>query len=167
MTTYLRISGLTRESIVDGPGLRYVIFTQGCPHRCPGCHNPDTQAYTAGYQISLQKLLKDILNTPLIDGVTLSGGEPFIQAAACAKLALLIKEKLPKLNIIVYSGYYYEALVALGKKNNGIKKLLALADMLIDGPYLENKRNLLIPFRGSSNQRMIDLNKLGGQSCTL
>ncbi|MEI8054658.1 MAG: anaerobic ribonucleoside-triphosphate reductase activating protein [bacterium] len=157
--TQLRIAGIIKESVVDGPGLRYVIFTQGCPHRCVGCHNPDTQDFAGGYDISITKLLDSINETKLIDGVTFSGGEPFAQAAACAKLAELIKQNKNNLNIITYSGYYYAELLSMATKNPAIEKFLQSTDILIDGPYDVNKNDLNLSFRGSSNQNIIKLSE--------
>ncbi|CAL7959449.1 Anaerobic ribonucleoside-triphosphate reductase-activating protein [Gammaproteobacteria bacterium] len=157
--TQLRIAGITKESVVDGPGLRYVIFTQGCPHHCVGCHNPDTQNFAGGYDISIAKLLDSINAAKLIDGVTFSGGEPFAQAAACAELAKLIKKNRSDLNIITYSGYYYTELLAMAIKDPAIKGFLQSIDILIDGPYDATKNDPNLPFRGSSNQNIIELSK--------
>lgn len=155
----LRIAGIVKESVVDGPGLRYVIFTQGCPHKCVGCHNQHSQDFDGGYEISITELLNSITATKLIDGVTFSGGEPFAQPAACAELAKLIKQSDRKLNIIAYSGYYYPQLIAMAKKEPAIAEFLQSIDTLIDGPYDETKKDLDLPFRGSSNQNIIHLPK--------
>ena len=153
----LRIAGIEKESVVDGPGLCYVIFTQGCPHRCVGCHNSDTQDFVGGYEITADKLLHSINETKLIDGVTFSGGEPFAQAAACAQLAKLIKQQCPELKIIAYSGYYHNDLLSMVEKNKSVADFLAQVDILIDGPYDVNKKNPNLPFRGSDNQSIIEL----------
>jgi len=155
----LRIAGIIKESVVDGPGLRYVIFTQGCPHRCDGCHNPATRDFIGGHEVGVAELFRPIKETKLIDGVSFSGGEPFAQAAACAELAKLIKQDRPDLNILVYSGYYHAELIALAKKDEFIKALLQSTDTLIDGPYDATKKSPHLPFRGSSNQNIIDLRK--------
>ena len=149
----IRISGIVEESIVDGPGLRLVVFTQGCKHNCKGCHNPDTHSYTGGKLIRIDEILKQIKENPLLDGVTFSGGEPFDQAEKLEILAKKIKEYNSDLNIIVYTGYYHEDLL---KKENCVG-LLNIIDTLIDGPYEEDKRSLELKFRGSSNQRIIEL----------
>lgn len=154
----LRIAGLVKESIVDGPGLRYVIFTQGCPHCCVGCHNSHTQDFNGGYETPITEILQSINNIKLISGVTFSGGEPFAQAAACAELAKLIKQNNNALNIIAYTGYYHSELISMATKDPAIKEFLQTIDILIDGPYDETKRDLNLPFRGSSNQNIIDLN---------
>jgi len=155
--TKLRVAGIVKESVVDGPGLRYVIFTQGCPHNCIGCHNTNTHDPQGGYDISLAELLASIKETKLIQGVTFTGGEPFTQAATCAELARLIKHDCPELDILTYTGYYYEDLLALAKKNPGITELLQATDILIDGPFEINKKTFTLPFRGSSNQNIISL----------
>lgn len=153
----LRIAGIVKESVVDGPGLRYVIFTQGCPHNCPGCHNPHTHDFNGGYDISITELFNSINTTQLISGVTFSGGEPFMQPAACASLAKLVKASERKLNVLTYSGYYHAELLQLAETNSAIKELLQLTDILIDGPYDKTKRNLNLPFRGSENQNIVYL----------
>ena len=106
----MRIANTVSDSIVDGPGLRFTVFTQGCPHRCPGCHNPDTHDPAGGREAAVEELAEKLLSNPLTDGLTLSGGEPFCQAAECARLAAIAREK--GLNVWVYTGYTYERLVA-------------------------------------------------------
>lgn len=151
----LRISGIEPESIVDGKGIRYVIFTQGCPHNCPGCHNPQTHAFDGGRTADTDDLLEELKGNPLLKGVTFSGGEPFCQPAPLAELA----EKIHVLgmDVTVYSGYTYEQLV--GRHHPDVDALLQRADVLIDGRYEEDKRDLTLRFRGSVNQRVIDLNR--------
>jgi anaerobic ribonucleoside-triphosphate reductase activating protein len=152
----LRLAGIVKESVVDGSGLRYVIFTQGCPHRCVGCHNPHTQDLAGGYDMSIADLLNSILDTKLISGITFSGGEPFIQATACAELAKLVKEHRKELNIVAYSGYYYTELLAMAKKDKAISEFLHSIDILIDGPYDIEQKAYDLPYRGSKNQNIID-----------
>lgn len=151
----LRISGVEPESIVDGKGIRYVIFTQGCPHHCPGCHNPQTHDFAGGYLADTDKLLDELRQNPLLKGVTFSGGEPFCQPAPLAELA----EKIHALglDVTVYSGFTYEQLV--DKRDPAVDALLRQADVLVDGRYEEDQRDLTLRFRGSSNQRVIDLNR--------
>lgn len=155
--TKIRIAGITKESVVDGPGLRYVIFTQGCPHNCIGCHNPHTHDFAGGYEISIRELLTSIIETKLINGVTFSGGEPFLQTEACAKLANLIKQSGLGLDIVAYSGYYHSELLTMAIKNPSISDFLDSVDILIDGPYEKDKSSFKLPFRGSSNQTIIKL----------
>lgn len=152
----LRISGIIPESIVDGPGFRYVIFTQGCPHHCPGCHNPQTHDFDGGTVITDgEKILREIRENTLLAGVTFSGGEPFCQPAPLAELAKEI-HALGK-NVFVYTGYTYEKLCEMAKTRPDIAALLKETDTLVDGPYIEALRNMELRFRGSSNQRILDL----------
>ena len=106
----LRLSGIVRESIVDGNGLRFVVFCQGCPHHCPGCHNPQTHDFSGGKDVPLTRILAEIVKNSLLQGVTFSGGEPFCQAGAFAELARRIKALPGRLDVTVYSGYTYEEL---------------------------------------------------------
>ena len=158
MAQKLRISGVVRESIVDGPGLRFVVFCQGCPHHCPGCHNPQTHDFAGGYDIDLDKIVNAVAENPLLQGVTFSGGEPFCQADAFAELARRLKA-IPgmKLNIMSYSGWTYEQLCEKAKTDDGVRDLLALSDYLVDGPFILAERDLAMRYRGSRNQRYIDL----------
>ncbi|NLN14063.1 MAG: anaerobic ribonucleoside-triphosphate reductase activating protein [Tissierellia bacterium] len=149
----LRIAGIVEESIVDGPGIRLTVFTQGCSHNCPGCHNPQTHDYRGGMEMDIEEIVKMVKANPMLDGITLSGGEPFDQAIACANLARRIKEL--GLSVVVYSGYKYEYLL----QKEEYRQLLQVADILIDGRFDISKKDLTLPFRGSSNQRIIDLKK--------
>lgn len=153
----LRISGTVRDSIVDGPGLRYVIFTQGCPHHCPGCQNPQTHDFEGGYPADWDTILDPLRENPLLGGVTFSGGEPFAQPEALARLGRRVKE-LGK-HLMIYTGYTYEQLLSLSTERPAVGELLGLADILVDGPYVEEQRDLTLPYRGSANQRVIDLKK--------
>ena len=153
----LRIAGLVKESVVDGPGIRFTIFTQGCTLRCPGCHNPATHDVAGGYLVDINELLAAIKQGQLITGVTFSGGEPFLQAAACARLAQLIRQQRPELNILSYSGYYYAQLLQMAATNLAIGEFLQALDILIEGPYEAEKRDLDLAFRGSSNQQIVYL----------
>lgn len=153
----IRIAGIVRESIVDGPGLRFVVFCQGCPHGCKGCHNQETHDFSGGYDCDMEKILDAVAANPLLDGVTFSGGEPMCQPEAFAALAAALKEQNPGLNIVVYSGYTYETLLTMSKERPAIGALLDLTDLLIDGRYVEAERDLTLQFRGSKNQRLIDM----------
>jgi len=155
----LKVSGIIEESIVDGPGFRYVVFVQGCPHHCKGCHNPQTHSFEGGKEMTVEEIISEIKENPLLSGVTFSGGEPFCQPEALTLLAEEVK-KLKK-NIFVYSGYTLEELDKLSETRPAIKSLLALADTLVDGRYVEELRDPELLFRGSSNQRMIDLRQAG------
>lgn len=150
----LDLSGIVSDSIVDGPGIRTAIFSQGCPHHCPGCHNPETWEFGAGTQIPVEAVVEIVQSNPLCRGVTFSGGEPFAQAAAFAKLARLLKEK--GYEVASYSGYTFEELL---KGTEDQKNLLASIDILIDGRFLQAQKSLEIVFRGSRNQRILDVPK--------
>ena len=154
---YIRIAGTVEESTVDGPGLRYVIFTQGCPHKCEGCHNPLTHDSSAGNLIKIDTLIEKIQTNPLISGVTLSGGEPFLQAKKLSKLVDKLDRN--KIDVIAYTGFEYEKLIELSNENNGFKDLISRLDILIDGKFDKTKKDELLMFRGSSNQRVIDCKK--------
>ena len=156
----LRIAGVVRESIVDGKGLRFVVFCQGCPHHCPGCHNPQTHDFLGGYDIDTDKIVAEIKKNPLLQGVTFSGGEPFCQAAAFADLGKKIKAiRGMKLNIMSYSGYTLEQLQKMAQKDKGVAELLNVCDYLVDGPFILAQRDLTLKYRGSRNQRYIDVKK--------
>ena len=150
----IRIAGIVPESIVDGPGFRYTVFTQGCPHRCEDCHNPETHTFDGGKLIPVSELLNGVLKNKLIRGITLTGGEPFCQANACAVLAESAKKN--KLDIITYTGYNIECLINNANKDNNWMELLKNTDILIDGPYIKQQKSMMLKFRGSSNQRVID-----------
>lgn len=151
----LRIAGVVRESIVDGPGIRFVVFCQGCPHLCPGCHNPVTHDFDGGYPCEVEKIVKAIDENPILDGVTFSGGEPACQPKAFLTLAKEIKAR--GLNIIMYSGFTLEQLMEMSVCDEALKALLEQLDYLIDGRYEEAQRDLTLAFRGSQNQRIIDM----------
>lgn len=141
------------DSIVDGEGIRAVIWTQGCLHNCKGCHNKITHDLNAGKLVEIEAVKKEITKLKNLDGITFSGGEPFLQVEACLILAKFIKEL--GLNIWCYTGYKYEDIL----KDLNKKKLLEKIDILVDGPFVISKRSLSTPFRGSTNQRIIDVNK--------
>lgn len=148
-------SDIQYDSIVDGEGIRTVIWTQGCPHKCPGCHNPETHDCNAGYSVDVEDILTEISNFKNQDGVTLSGGDPFVQPEAC--YAIAEHAKSVGLNVWCYTGYTYEALLKMALKNDIYMKLLKKIDVLIDGRFMIAKRSLSLKFRGSSNQRIIDV----------
>ncbi len=155
----IRMCGTEPESIVDGPGFRFTIFVQGCPHHCPGCHNPQSHAFEGGYEVTVQELYDEILKNPYLKGVTFSGGEPFCQAEGLLVLARMLKEK--GLHLMSFSGYTLEELQAKGDAS--IDEFLGLMDILVDGRYIEAQRNLTLLYRGSENQRLIDMNKTRAQ----
>ena len=150
----LELSGIVSDSIVDGPGIRTTIFAQGCPHHCPGCHNPETWDFGCGTLIPAEAVVEIVQSNPLCRGVTFSGGEPFAQAAEFAELAAQLKEK--GYEVASYSGYTFEELLD-GTEDQ--KKLLKQIDILIDGRFLLAEKSLEIAFRGSRNQRILDVPK--------
>ena len=154
-THKLRINNFIEESIVDGFGLRFVIFTQGCNLRCKGCHNPFTHDLDGGHLIDITEIQNKWRKNPLLRGITISGGEPFLQVEVVSELVKLAKND--HLDVTLYSGYTYETLRSRECPYTDL--ILNTADYLIDGPYIEALRNLNLLFRGSSNQRIIDLNE--------
>lgn len=151
----IRIAGTVSESIVDGPGFRYVIFTQGCPHGCPGCQNPQTHDFTAGKLVDTDELFRECIEDPLNTGVTFSGGEPFCQAEPLAGLAERFKQR--GLSVWSFSGWTFEELSEKSKHEESVGRLLELIDVLVDGRFIEEQKTLSLPFRGSANQRLVDV----------
>ncbi|WP_245892643.1 anaerobic ribonucleoside-triphosphate reductase activating protein [Helicobacter valdiviensis] len=152
-TIFLRIAGIIEESITDGFGLRYVIFLQGCTHKCKGCQNPHTHDLKGGFLKDCGEILEDLRKNPLLQGVTFSGGEPLLQAK---NLQILAKEiKALGLDLTLYTGYTYEEL----KEVKEFYCLLELCDVLVDGRFILEQRDLSLRFRGSTNQRLIDVQK--------
>ncbi len=155
MSGKLKVAGIVPESIVDGRGIRYTVFVQGCPHHCPDCHNPETHPFEGGTPMEVEEIFEEFRKDPILKGITFSGGEPFCQAGVLAQLARLV-HKAGK-DVTVYSGWTYEELCAM--EDEGVKALLEETDMLVDGPYLKEQRNLELSFRGSENQRLIDVKR--------
>lgn len=169
----LRLAGVVKESIVDGPGIRFTIFCQGCPHNCPECHNQTTHDFNGGYDCDIQKIIDEIDKNPLLSGVTFSGGEPSHQPEAFLEIAKAVKSR--GLNIWMYSGYTLEELLKMAQVNlsnvkekenkssksgdseNPLAGLLSYIDVLVDGKFINDLKDLTLPFRGSQNQRLIDM----------
>ena len=151
----IKVAGFAKDSIVDGPGLRFTLFTQGCPHNCKGCHNKDTHDFNGGKEYSVDEIFNEILQDKGISGVTFSGGEPFCQAEKLLPLAKKIKEK--GFELAIYSGFTFEELFNI--KLPYVKDLLKEADILIDGRFKIEEKSLDISFRGSKNQRILDVKK--------
>lgn len=149
----VRLAGVTHDSIVDGEGLRMVVFAQGCPHHCPGCHNPTTHVPTGGYEADTEELLKELAANTLEQGITLSGGEPFCQCDAMIEIAKGA-HAMGK-DVWVYSGYTYDQILSDPAKT----ALLRECDVLVDGQYVDGLRSLTLRFRGSRNQRVIDVQR--------
>ena len=151
----VRVFGTANDSIVDGPGLRYALFVQGCKHNCKGCHNPKSHSLDGGTLKDTDEIFEEIKKNPLLDGVTFSGGEPFLQAKALSELAKKIKTL--GLNLYVYSGFTFEELVCGANENNSWRELLEQTDFLVDGKFEEDKKHYTLLFKGSENQRIIDV----------
>lgn len=151
----IRISGIQKESSVDGQGLRYVVFTQGCKHNCPGCHNPETHSFTGGYFVDTKEIAQDLAKNKILRGITVSGGDPMEQPLALLDLVKQVKEM--KKTVWVYTGYKYEELVK--KHDETINEILSNIDVLVDGKYISNLHKEGLRYRGSSNQRVIDCKK--------
>ena len=148
----IRVAGIVDDSIVDGPGFRLTVFTQGCPHDCPGCHNPETHPFDGGKIMDADAIVKMMKDNPLLDGITLSGGDPFCQPEPCAYLARKAKDM--GLNVWAYTGYLYENLLS----GDPVKRaLLEEVDVLVDGPFILAQKSYECRWRGSPNQRLIDV----------
>ena len=154
-TDTLSLAGVIRESIVDGPGFRFVVFCQGCPHDCPGCHNPATHSFEGGKETKIAKILEEVDKNPILQGVTFSGGEPFCQAEGLVSLAEGVKKR--GLNLTIFTGYTWEELQEKAVCDVEVERLLKACDLLIDGKFVENEKDLTLKFRGSKNQRIIDM----------
>ena len=155
MSNTIRIAGIVPESYTDGSGIRYAVFVQGCCHKCPECHNPETWDMKGGQEVEISAIVDEICENPLLDGVTISGGDPMYQCEAVVRLIKAIKEQNKDLNIWLYTGFTYEECLADEKKLEVLKNI----DVLVDGPYIAALRALHLRFRGSSNQRIIDVPK--------
>lgn len=153
----LRLAGVIRESIVDGPGIRFVVFAQGCPHHCPECHNSTTWDFAGGFETAPEKVIAQVKTNPLLAGITLSGGEPFCQAEAMAETARLAHEA--GLNVWVFTGYLFEQLLTMAQTDTNVDALLRQADVLVDGPFIQKLKSYELKFKGSSNQRTIDVKR--------
>jgi anaerobic ribonucleoside-triphosphate reductase activating protein len=154
--TKFKIAGVISESIIDGPGLRYVVFSQGCLKRCLGCHNPQTWDLEGGREISDDELLAP-LNNPLVSGITFSGGEPIIQAPAILRLIRKINDLFPNKNITIYTGYSLEELES--RHDEIIDEIFSRIDYLCDGEFILALRDTSLVFRGSKNQRFWDMKR--------
>lgn len=159
----IRIAGDISESIVDGPGIRYVIFTQGCPHHCLGCHNPETHDFDGGELVNIDDIIDKLKSYPYMTGITISGGEPFVQKSAILELISKFKKLYPQKNILIFTGFTFEEL--LEKNDNEIDKILKTSDYLIDGRFVQELRDISLIFRGSKNQRIIDLQSTFKNKC--
>ena len=150
---------LQTDSIVDGEGIRTVIWTQGCPHNCYGCHNPDTHDPNGGALIDVEEIKEHLKSLEGQDGITFSGGDPMMQIDECLEIAKFAKGL--GLNIWCYTGYTFDRDVTGNMFNNWeeTKELMSYIDVIVDGKFQEDKKDLNLKFRGSSNQRIIDVQK--------
>lgn len=155
MSKTVRLSGIAYESLVNGPGMRRVFFAQGCRHNCDGCFNPETHDFLGGEEKNMDELIEDVLKNKMIKGVTFSGGDPIEQADKFAYMAKAFKNA--KLNIWCYTGYTFEKLLEKMKEDNGVSNLINNIDVLVDGKFEADNKKDGLRFRGSSNQRIIDI----------
>lgn len=150
----IRVAGAANDSIVDGPGIRFALFVQGCTHNCAGCHNPETHDIEGGHDTTVDAVWANIEGNGLLDGITLSGGEPLLQPVPLLELAHRAHEH--GLNVWLYTGYLFEQILA-GTSSPEAAELLRTADVVVDGPFMEAGRSLELKWRGSANQRVIDV----------
>ncbi|MBQ7031444.1 MAG: anaerobic ribonucleoside-triphosphate reductase activating protein [Bacilli bacterium] len=148
---------LQSDSVVDGFGVRTVIWTQGCSHNCPFCQNPSTHSFDGGALFDIEDIKSELDNLVGQDGITLSGGDPLFQIDAVTELSKYAKEI--GLNIWCYTGFTYEKILEMGKNNPKYLEFLTYLDVLVDGKFENDKKDLNLLFRGSSNQRLIDMKK--------
>lgn len=151
----IRLAAILPESLVNGKGIRRVLFAQGCPHNCKGCFSPHTHSYTEGALIDMDEIIEDIRKNPMLRGVTFSGGDPWEQADKFAYIAERVREF--GLDVWCYTGYTLEYILNNQHKRKGWSELLKNIDVLIDGKFEEDKKASDLKFRGSSNQRIIDV----------
>lgn len=155
MIKKIRLAGIAPQSTVNGFGLRKVYFSQGCKHHCKGCFNPETWSFKTGELFDIDELIKEVSKEKYLDGVTLSGGDPFQQVKPFAVFAEKLKKK--KINIWCFTGYKWEYLLKKSESNKYVKSLLTNIDVLVDGRYEQKLHSEKHPYRGSSNQRLIDV----------
>lgn len=148
-------SELQTDSIVDGEGIRTVIWTQGCPHHCPGCHNPETFSFAGGFEVEVQDIIKQISELEIQDGITFSGGDPFVQSEECAEIAKAAKKL--GLSTWAYTGYTFDELLIKRQENKGIEEFMNNLDVIIDGRFVLEEKSYDIYYRGSRNQRIINV----------
>ncbi len=148
-------SELQLDSVVDGTGIRTVIWTQGCSHNCPGCHNPSTHDFSGGFSKDVDEIIDEINNLEGQTGITFSGGDPFFQPKECAVIAKAVHNA--NMDVWCYTGFKFEELLLMAEKNKDIMNFLKNIDVLVDGEFIMAKKSYNIKFRGSSNQRIIDV----------
>ena len=153
----IRIAEIVGNSIVDGPGLRFVVFAQGCMLNCEGCHNPTAQSVDGGKEMQVDEIIAEMSRNPLTDGITFSGGEPLLQAGQCAEIAAAARAK--GLDVWLFTGFKFEELLNQANVDQEVACLLENTDVLVDGPYIQAEKSLQLKWRGSSNQRVLDIRK--------
>ncbi|WDZ59312.1 anaerobic ribonucleoside-triphosphate reductase activating protein [Paenibacillus polymyxa] len=152
----MNLCGYIPESLNEGYGLRTVVFISGCRHACPGCFNPESWSFRAGEPFTPQRqqeVIRDIMENPLLDGLTLCGGDPFFSAAECSQFVRDFREACPDRTVWAYTGFVYEDLLTDPKR----QELALLCDVIVDGRFVEQQKDLTFPFRGSRNQRLVDV----------
>ena len=151
----IRLAGeISTDSVVDGEGIRSVIWCQGCIHNCPGCHNPETHSFDKGFLVEVSEVCDEIKKLEFQDGITLSGGDPMCQIDACLEIAKFCQSI--GLNVWCYTGYKIEDLLKRSQKEHNLKELLLNIDVLVDSPFILELKSYDVPFRGSKNQRLIN-----------
>lgn len=158
----MRYAGINKNDFAAAPGVSVTFFTQGCPHRCPGCHNPETWDFNGGKEFTpqvLNEIIEALTDNGIQRSLSIMGGEPLCEENLFLTLLVIsqIREKLPGTKVYLWTGFYYEDL--LKNSSSHLKKILELVDVLIDGPYDESLRDITLPMRGSSNQNIINLTK--------
>jgi len=156
MADPVKLAGIIEDSVVDGPGVRFVIFVQGCPHNCAGCHNQEAQDFSGGFNADIYKIADKIIKSRT-KRLTFSGGEPFCKGGELAKIARLVDAEKRGIEIITYTGYLYEELLEKARTDTGVKELLTVTNYLVDGRFEQDKKTLDWFYRGSSNQRIYDV----------
>ena len=153
----MKIAGFYDESISNGLGWRAVLFVSGCPHHCPGCHNKEAQDFNYGEEFNEEEILKRIKENSILNGITISGGEPLCKENIPGVLKFIkdVKEIRPEFNVLCYSGYTLDQLI--DRNDEETNKCLNEIDVLVDGRFVEEKKDPTLKFRGSSNQRILDL----------
>jgi len=151
----LRVAGIKEESLVDGPGIRMTLFVQGCPFNCYGCHNPEARDPEKGVEMETREIIKRLDEHRGLDGVTFSGGEPFMQPVPLAEIGKEARQR--ELHLMTYTGYTFEELMELGLNHPPTRELLWVTEVLVDGPYRHDEKDVTLAFRGSRNQRLINV----------
>lgn len=151
----IRLAGIAQNSLVNGPGLRKVFFSQGCSHHCFNCFNPTTWSFDGGQLFDIDELVKKVEFESFLDGVTFSGGDPFQQPKPFAYFAKELHKR--NINLWIYTGYTFEELLELAKINEDVKTMLQNCDAIVDGPFIQNLADEKLEYRGSSNQKIIYL----------